>query len=173
MCSQMQPFSRYLRNGFVWAMLPLTLLAGRPYSGCICENGSFKVFCTGCASGLGTPIADTSEKPGRCGCCRGNESHAIKNDSEGKRDCSQPSRALAGKNVSAPATGKCGCKWVVQDPAVAPPHVLPRNAEVQPLVLVLPTDCVAALYPRAAVHAELLNTGPPTDLIVTLHRLVI
>jgi hypothetical protein len=41
----MLPVSGYLRNVILWAMVPLTVSAGGPVTGCTCSSGEHKFFC--------------------------------------------------------------------------------------------------------------------------------
>lgn len=54
----------HLRKPFLWLMVPMVLLVGRPAAGCVCADGTIKSVC--CKS---EPILSAFECPSGKGCC--------------------------------------------------------------------------------------------------------
>src|SRR5688572_18140909 len=63
--SAMLPISSYVRSALLWAMIPLTVFASRPVTGCMCASGEYKLFCM--AHVLhGTAVQDSNRNGRKC-----------------------------------------------------------------------------------------------------------
>lgn len=153
--------SRFVRNHsrftVACAMLPLVLLNGRTFTGCGC-NGHFEAIChCHCGNGCG-------------GCC----------GQGGVRSCCAAKTAddrtsnPATKGNSERAQGhhcRQTAEYVVVLATVAP--TLADDASQTSADALVAIDLPPASAATSSVHNRQSDTGPPNDLVVTLHRLVI
>jgi hypothetical protein len=161
---------RYLRPAVLWVMIPLTVVAGRPATGCTCADGHYKPICFAQFHGnIGSGTHGAKKQPCHKACCEGchagsgvpgcckqglcPSSHA-NSQSRGKKCCSPdlPTAVAVAKSVSF---------------AVDLDHHLlfdsPRSRSVNVIV-----------HASTVEHFTPFETGPPDDdLVVTLHRLLI
>ena len=148
------PFmGRSLGAVVLWAMIPLTVWASRPYVGCFCSDGHFEVLC---------PKIFQS-KLAKPSCCHGSSA----------RDCCSQQRDLgAGSQVQ--GEGSCRCMFVANSTPT-------KTSPVQKLPSVftgISADVVAVLSesPRVATldnWVQCIDTGPPPDLVVVFRHFVI
>lgn len=149
----------------IWVLVPLTVFAGLPRTGCICANGQHKFFCQ----------RSRIDGPERlCSCCYGkNPSRAAANAADGTRTCCGQGRGspigVAGVASDRP------CRPVLEHSVFVPGQKAPA------LKLDRASHCLvfADFEPRPALvssarhdfdRRELL---PPPDLVITLGVLLI
>lgn len=164
----------------VWAMVPVALWNGRADGGCICADGHFEPVCKAahCPSGLqGAQVRPVQNGSCGCSCCKNVE--ARRGNAElcrTKRGCCEKSGTHdandhAGKSVG----GEGCCTPVAQAQAVATVVPTPRIDDHQhssALVAIL-QDSPGVLGAVRATRLVDVDTGPPTNLVITLRRLVI
>ena len=162
----MLPISGYLRTGLLWAMIPLTVFAGRPITGCTCTSGEYKFVCAAHVSHDGVPPA-ASPHPDKCekACCQRDQSNPL--DFRQTHDC--PLSQESGKS------GNSGCNPDIQTAVivVAPVTVTIGNEHRAhfdfPLV-----EPVVGMSERTDGHVISHETGPPgDDLVIALRRLLV
>lgn len=150
-----------------WAMLPLLLLAGMPNASCMCADGQRKLFCPKLWGGAGSTgaacccsnccLAETPLDGAVASCCHGGDAGSGSEQS-GRRVSSQP----------------CCCRPERVEPAVSPsrpskPAQTHFGLALQPLV----SETSAVVCSRRAAQAFYCDSGPPTDLVVSLQRFLI
>ncbi|HZZ72576.1 MAG TPA: hypothetical protein VFE24_10000 [Pirellulales bacterium] len=168
----MRTLKQYVQIGLVWALLPLTLLAGRPYAGCVCADGQFKVFCSGhCTATGGSAAMDPSRHAGCCGkCCA---EVAVNDCLKSERRGSPVKASSNGATAPGISQGKCACRWVAQDPSIVPAGVAAPVGCCCSGLFVPASRPADRLPANGMVLANSLDTGPPPDLVLILGRLII
>jgi hypothetical protein len=139
-------------------MLPLVLLNGRTFTGCGC-TGHFEAAC-------------------HCGCAHAGSDCCATN---GARSCctskSANSRLATAANSAIPAERAQGhhCKQAAQYevvPAVTAPTA--ANDDFQPATLAnFAIDVPTATHIVHQEQTALWNTGPPSGIVISFHRLII
>jgi hypothetical protein len=141
-----------------WAMLPLVLLNGRTITGCGC-NGHFEAVCRcHCGSGCGGCCGQAGQRS----CCAG------------KVAANQAARPAAPQGSSESARNhRCvqAAEYVVVLATTSPTQADDEfNASILAL---LSFDLPLVSASTDGEQYLQLDTRPPNDLVVTLHRLVI
>lgn len=151
--------NRVLRQAFatmvLWGMIPLTLLASRPFMGCVCADGHMQILC---------PQVFAEKTAKLPPCCR----------AAAERTCCCSREATSSDKSGVKRGSGCRCRLVansatlIADSQAKPTSVLavtPFNAHVENSFLVL-----TSLLNKPG-NAEIL--GPPPDLVVLLCHFVI
>lgn len=150
-----------------WGMLPLLLLAGMPNASCVCADVQRKLFCPKLWGGAGSNDAAC------CGasCCA---METVPEDAVAS--CCQKVDASSGldQGPSNVSSQPCCCRPEHVEPAVSPST--PNKSALTDWVLALqPLVCEthAFVCSRHAAQAFYCDSGPPTDLVVSLQRFLI
>jgi hypothetical protein len=158
---QVMPFLRNrLSGGAIWSMIALALWMSFPSTGCRCADGGFKYFCSHGQSGLNQPTAADSSVT-KVDCCQ-HRNAVTQTD-----NCDHS--ALAGSQISSR-----GCTPITNAPAVAP--VPPSTHITHDSTIALGTvlfDFSPTLASLTATQPATIATGPPVDLVVSLHCFLI
>ena len=148
-----------LATATAWAMIPMAAWAGMPRAGCVCSNGTIKLFCQ-------FRLDSKQSAPGKCGsdCC----GQKVTDD---EIDCCAVC-SIRGKSGTPEIASKSCCNPILALPSV------PTQKVSAPLGH-FPADVIATASAgtllRSAfitVTAE-LNTGPPLDRVVVFRSLLI
>ncbi len=140
-----------LRTMLLWAMLPLTVLAGSPRPVCLCSNGDVKVLCQGAAAAHS--------------CC------PTPNPCSAKSCCPAVKKARAAETACVAATCHCTRLVVMPDSAPKVVEVLPPGLDVAWSGSVEVTLPDADVTPTVLAPSQALP--PPLagrDVLVTLVR---
>lgn len=166
----MLPRKSQISAALVWAMIPLTLFASLPRTGCICANGQHKFFCQRHLTANGN---------GRCCCCYGNPAtksqiaDRAKSAPSGQMSCCRRARSQPTSDLPS-AHSEPGCRPVLDKPlflTVLKASLDLDRADSMPLFLAFEPVPVLSTSIVADIHrGELL---PPPDLVVTLRILLI
>ena len=149
-----------LRKFFLWSMVPLTIFASRPTTGCTCADGRYKPvcfaqYCSRCMeSQCGAEDGRCERNGGAADCCKSGQC-PLRQRGEPGRKCCSPDLPTA----------------VALAPAVT--FTVDLNHHVL-------FDLSQSLLANAVVHASFVEhfipfeTGPPGEsLVVTLRRRLI
>jgi len=173
-------FRKRLATVAIWAMVPVALWNGRANGGCICADGHYEPLCKAALCSGNKAGTDSSASEMRCCGCS---------------CCGKPGTSRANADCCRTQTGCCrGSDRPVSDPigesvdsngcctplapTQAPPAVvtapLQGGHQESPVLLVAILDSPSLVAGvRAAARVEIDAGLPPTDLVVTLRRLVI
>jgi hypothetical protein len=161
---------RAVRAGIFMGMIPLVILNGWPVGGCMCADG----HCPGCVSRAGKTAAVVAS--GSRSCCQ-RVGHVTNTQTNGKRPCCN-SRSCCERSSPRSAPGpsvKCPCcAPVAQNPATPVVKVSPPTVHLHGLPSAVATDLPSLAI--AAHHGRPVESDtrpPPSDLVVTLQRLLI
>src|SRR5262245_18423310 len=151
--------SRRVSGVVIWGMIALALWMSFPNAGCRCANGAFKFFCNGHGQSAPSNAADLAVT--EHGCCHHRRPVA-------RADCHDKSTPLGGQVCSK------GCTQLANPPAVAPvpqsSHIVPDSAVALDTV---PLDVSVTLVALVATQPITDGTGPPVDLVISLHCILI
>ena len=161
----MLPVSCYFRSALLWAMIPLTVFASRPVTGCTCASGEYKISC---AAHLfhGRVLPDSNEKCGKA-CCR----HSSGADSA---VCCQKGHCPLMDGQDKSGGDKCCNPDKLTAVTVASTVTFSVDNDHH-LVFDLPTVELGTTFADSTV-AQLIphETGPPGgDLVIALRRLLV
>ena len=149
---------RHSRLAVVWAMMPVVLLNGRTFTGCGC-TGHFEAVChCGCAHACGGCCGQN----GMRSCCAGKAANNRLANSATSADTSEHAQPHRCTQIA---------EYVVV-PATISPSVDSDDSRMTALAPV-PIDLAIVNQPIHRVQATLWDTGPPNDIVVSFHRLVI
>lgn len=171
---------RQLHVSLVWASLPLVFFSGLPSVSCACAVCHCGVSCQVSGHAAETAATPSAEKgqsqftcccccccgghcDGHCPCCQAHKSEA--KTPAGAAKCEAPH----GRGYSAPSDQ---CRVSVSATAAVSASVVAFEHH-QPLSLDIPAAPLAGQFGYAVQRFAGFDTGPPTDLVVTLRRLVI
>jgi hypothetical protein len=149
---------KHSRFAVAWAMLPLDFLNGQTITGCGC-NGRFEAVCR---CHCGSSCGHCCGQAGVHGCCANKVANVRASDSAAPQ---RNSEQVRGRHCTEVA------EYVVL-PATVAATLAGNDTHAAALALValdLPLGTVSAHSWRVFQ----LDTGPPNDLVVVLHRLVI
>jgi hypothetical protein len=154
--------TRFIRNhsrfAVAWAMLPLVLLNGRTTTGCGC-TGHFEAVChCQCGDGCG-------------GCCGQDADPSCCADKTGDRFTSNPA-APFGTSERVQGLHCTQVAEYVVVPATVAPTLADNDLHASAFVLASFSVPFQSVSTPAGLAVQ-LDTGPPNDFVVTLHRLVI
>jgi hypothetical protein len=149
---------KHSRFAVAWAMLPLVLLNGRTFTGCGC-NDRFEAVChCHCGNGCGGCCGQAGVRP----CCAKTTANGRTTDSGVPQSNSERAQGHHCRQSA---------EYVVVTATIAPTLADDYSqASAQTLAL---SDLPPGLAAVGSVHNLQLDTGPPNDLVVVLHRLVI
>ena len=165
----MLPVSGYLRTAFLWAMIPLTVFASRPATGCTCASGEYKPFCAAHLS-RGQVHHDSSGKGVTCSmpCCQ-QQTYA----GDSVPCCQQGDCALA-DGQGKPGGNKCCNPDHLTAATVASSVSFSLDIEHHDLFDLPVVESVWHIGDVVVDGFISNDTGPPGgDLIVSLRRLLI
>jgi hypothetical protein len=158
----------------VWAMLPLTLIGVRPFTGCICATGQFKVLCPltlQCGYASTTTIADSR----LCVCCKPATSSAQRNAC-----CRAAADAPTDPPVADHSVGSSGgqdgcCTIIASSSAVGDPAMQAASAGEAPYfwAVAIVSDSVELPPSRRPQPAWSDQRSPPRDFVIAFQRLTI
>jgi hypothetical protein len=179
----MRRFRKIAGVMMVWATAATTLLASTPHFDCRCPDGSIKRYCFSAASGESSCCCSGTCSKAYDGksCCRKQSSSrqsTAKHACCCKQDKSQSSSVASGsKPRKGPAVrGACCQKALANLEAQSSVRVTTVIDEATLAHLfVLPAmeiECVSTTAPSRTIW-QVHWLPPPTDLVTTLHRLVI
>ena len=135
-----------------WGLIGLALWMGLPSTACRCANGAVKLFCHGPG-----PI---EPNPGRRGDCCQHTSAKLNSDSH---------------HPTTPTDCHYSCKGCsrVSNPQAVPP--LARSSAGAELAITHHgAIAIAPVHAGiTAIHSLALATGPPVDLVISLHCILI
>jgi len=147
----------------IWAMVGLSIWVGWPSTGCVCADGGFKLFCSGHKH---NDLADLSGESGEAsGDCCDRHNTAV-HDTLTNRDCCDPCP------VESQITRQ-GCRPVVNEPVVVAPASKILSTDHSVAFDGLPVDRAPSLASYLTARLNRIDTGPPTDLVISLHCLLI
>ena len=142
----------------VWAMARIVLLNGRTLTGCGC-TGHFEAVChCGCAHACGSCCGQNGVRS----CCAGNAADDLLANAATSADRSEHAQRHHCIQIA---------EYVVV-PATISPTVDVDNSQVATLTLVA-IDLAVVNQPIHPGQTSLWDTGPPNDIVVSFHRLVI
>ena len=152
----------------------LTLGTGLPGSACICADGSYKLHCShGQPSASGWDRADLAAETDCCQATVG-ASCCDHDRSSYRRHAAQAASCDDASRQTGPSLTSRGCTPVSAAPAVAPAPESSQSSLDLAVASHQPTLDLPCL--PAALHAAQpvpFDTGPPPDLVITLHCLLI
>lgn len=142
-----------LGTAVLWAMIPLSVWASRPFAGCFCSDGHFEVLCP-------KMFGATSDLPA---CCRAAMASSC---------CSQDAASSPGCSVQ--SDKNCKCRFVTSAIPLKPTPV----AKPLPAFALFAFGDVAhssCLFAITACNkpSNAIEFGPPPDLVVILCHFVI
>jgi hypothetical protein len=166
----MLPASGYLRLAFLWAMIPLTVFAGRPCTGCTCASGEYKPVCAAhvdhhFAGHVSSPHAGKCEKL----CCR----------RETRADHHVDDYCQSGLGSPSTGAGNCGSKNCCNPDMVTAVIVASGTTSSvgneHRMQLGMPIVSFAeTVGDWQAIQICVHETGPPVgDLVISLRRLLV
>ena len=165
-CLAMLPVSGYLRSALLWAMIPLTVFASRPVTGCTCGSGEYKFSCS-VHLFRGNAQEESGGATCQKACCRGqtNVTHSMR--------CCQ-----SGHCPLSDIHGKDGKKCCNPDQltAATPPTLVTFSVDNEHHVLFdIPVLESGNIFPDLTIADVVhLETGPPGgDLVISLRRLLV
>jgi hypothetical protein len=156
--------SGFLRTLLLWAMIPLTVFAGRPAMGCTCANGEYRISCAAHIAtdhlGRVPPKAALSDKS----CCHRKEAGKA-SDCLDAKPCPSLHGSHGGKNCCTPDSLT----------AVTVASVAKFTSPLAVMFFDRPiADNGRALAGTIVAQAIEHETGPPGgDLVISLRRLVV
>jgi hypothetical protein len=145
-----------ISGSITWAMVAIMLWGAFPSSVCVCANGALKLYCASIPHEQQTlEVAEV----GQC-CAAAKLGQAVAGNNESRSSPSQ----FAGP----------GCSRVSSSPDVATVRITSKvTLDVESAVSALPPE--QRPTPCAATISSVLqrNIGPPPDLVIRLHCLLI
>src|SRR5262245_17532386 len=143
----------------IWGMTALALWTSFPRAACLCANGEFKFFCAHGGSAA-KRSSSTDLAVSKVDCCHGNAA-------------TEADRA----DRTTPPAAQCshkGCTRVTNPPVVAPaPHSSHVTTDSAEAVATIPVGILVPSATYAVPQAPTNGTGPPVDLVISLHRILI
>jgi len=165
----MLPIPGYLRSALLWAMIPLTLFASRPVTGCTCASGEYKLFCM--AHVLhGKAVHDSNGNSTQCekACC---SQHKNVTDSA---PCCQKGHCSLSDAQGKPAGNKCCNPDMLTAVTIASAVTFSLDNSHQVLFDLPVVESGTVFADLAIAHPISHETGPPGgDLVVSLRRLLV
>jgi hypothetical protein len=149
---------KYNRFAVAWAMLPLVLLNGQTNTGCGC-NDRFEAVCQ---CHCGSCCGHCCGQAGVRACCANKVASGRASDSAPPQ---RNSEQMRGRQCTEAA------EYVVL-PATIAPTLADNDSHATALALVA-LDLPLGIVSAHSWQVFQLDTGPPSDLVVVLHRLII
>ena len=170
-------YRKRLATFAIWAMVPVALWNGRAVGGCICADGHYEPFCQAAlCSGSNHRTDDRSSEASCCGCSCCEKTSTSRANADCCRTNTGCCRGSGGGPVGQ-SLGSNGCCTPVAPTQATPAVVtgpLQGGHHESPVLLVAVLDLPSLISgAHAAVRVESDAGPPPTDLVVTLRRLVI
>jgi hypothetical protein len=158
----------YLRAASLWAMIPLTVFAGRPATGCTCANGEYKLYCAAHLM-CGSLASRSDDNELGCGksCCR----HTHRN---GNSQCCHQGTCCHSDGKTAPSGKKCCNPDMLTAISASQSVQVSLDIDSQ-LFFDLPVIDLGTALPEMPIErVRAQDTGPPGgDLVITLCRLLV
>ncbi len=148
-----------LRITIVTGMILLAIFASLPATSCYCADGHLKLFCGGHYAGSPSPTAKAS--PDCCQC-----------DHDADEAANHGSDCCHGKDSSQPGGNRCQEISKSLTTTVASISLPALDSHV---FAVLPAEVVVhhAFPSLRNAQLERIESGPPVDLVIALHTLLI
>jgi hypothetical protein len=159
--------SGYFRLSLLWAMIPLTVFASRPVTGCTCASGEYKLVCMAHVFHRQAP-QNSGRNARNC-----EKACSLQQDGRtNSADCCQTGQCPLSKE-SSNGGGKC-CSPDLLTRVIVPSTVAFSVDIVHHVLFDLPVvEATRPVADSAVIHFVRHETGPPDDLVVSLHRLLI
>jgi hypothetical protein len=157
--------SGYLRLALLWAMIPLTVFASRPVTGCTCASGEYKFSC---AAHLfhGHVRSDSNEKCAKPCCRQSKGGHSTA--------CCQKGHSPLIEGQGTSGGEKCCNPDMLTALSVASSVTLQVDNDHHVLFDLPMVESGSVLADTASAHLLPHDTGPPGgDLIISLRRLLV
>ena len=146
--------------GMIWATLLLAVWIGWPNTGCFCADGGFRFFCD--AHKYDPSLA------------------RVRQTTEGQRVCCEHLRLVAHgdcckeSNPSGSRVASPGCT-AASKPSLIAASITPKPSSTGHTVNLNTVPVEAGPMPAAlaATRRAKIDTGPPVDLVISLHCLLI
>ena len=164
----MLSLGKRLHKTVLLGMIPLAVFSGIPATACYCANGNLRLVCGGQYAAVRADwpqCGSAFAKPEQSSCCQ--HAHQAADAPGSAVDCSQ-----SGHDSPQPV-GKC-CKEIskVLTTTVASATLPAIDWQV---FAVVPAEIVTSHVRLSLRNAELerVDSGPPIDLVITLHAILI
>ncbi|MEX2140686.1 MAG: hypothetical protein WD894_15600 [Pirellulales bacterium] len=165
----MLPVSDCLRSALLWAMIPLTLFASRPATGCTCASGEYKLFCVAhLPHRLGAHDSSGNGVPCQKACCQQHRSATY------SADCCQTGHCPLCDGNGKSGSNSCCNPDKVTAVTAASPLTFSVDHNYHLLFDSPAVEVGSVVADLAAAHFVPYDTGPPGgDLVIWLRRLLV
>lgn len=168
----MRTIRKYLWATLIWAMVPVTLVAGTPRMACICANGQYKEFCERHLNPCCRTGRDQTTEKGLCSCCHKHEL------AKSRRTAADKSETVAGCCQSHRSTGCPGgqaqsercCKPVAVVPLLPPVVQILVLPDLTPMALLVSSDNLLQATMVSPTRESAWNPALPVPDLVIAHQ---